>query len=65
MRAIEARSEKLCFFRLVRMEKAGKTNVTVTFHRAKKGLLVGKNLVEEFMMANVDISPEAEEVGSG
>lgn len=40
--------------------RAVKADVTVTFHRVKKGLLARRDLVGELVVANIGIPPEAE-----
>lgn len=43
--------------------KAVKADATVTFHCAKKGLLLREDLVGELVVANIGIPPEADWVG--
>ncbi len=40
--------------------KAVKADVTITFHRAKKGLLARKDIVGELVVANIGIPPEVD-----
>jgi len=40
--------------------RAVKSDATVTFHRAKKGLLLRKDLVGDLVVANIGIPPEAD-----
>lgn len=44
--------------------QAVKADATVTFHRAKKGLLARADLVGKLVIANIGIPPEADLVGS-
>jgi NAD(P)H-hydrate epimerase len=45
--------------------RAVKADATVTFHRAKKGLLARGDLVRELVVVNIGIPPEADRGGSG
>ena len=45
--------------------RAVKADATITFHRAKKGLFVRKDLIGELLVANIGIPPEADLGGSG
>jgi len=43
--------------------RAVKADATVTFHRVKKGLFAGEDLVGELVVANIGVPPEADSDG--